>query len=863
VFILIFFGIAIAIGMFWNRNWWKYAILFWGAFTIFFTTVFTNGPGFFTGLIGSLGYWLVQQGVQRGSQPEYYYILVQIPMYEFLPAIGSIVAIALGLNKLYVQWQAAVEGEAEVSSTTPEVTESESSQPIFGIFFGLMVWWVVTSIIAFSMAGERMPWLTYHLAWPMILLSGWGIGQIIESVIPRLAVNSPQRNALAILVLIVFVLAAFNTLRSLYGATPPFQGTELAQLQATSAFLLPLITAIGAGALLAYLMKDDLLSLGIVALALLAFITFISSIINGASMLSLNATGVDPASLASSQFRFAAALLALIGSIFGIRYLSRRPRERVFGGLVALTVFGLLFVQTVRTAFRASYIFYNDATEYLVYAHGATGVKEVISQVEEISERTSGGLGAVVAYDASAPDTGVSWPMVWYLRDFTALRSFDQPTRSLRDAVAVIVDQKNFDKIEPALGDGFYRFDYIRMWWPNQDYWNLDRTRILNAISNPNIRAGIFDVWFNRDYTRYAQATGNSTMTLTTWQPADQMRLYIRKDVASQIWDYGVGPSQAPTTVDPYAAGTIVLPADQIFDADRYPPGLNAPRSIAAGLHDDLYVADSRNHRILHLGSDGALLKEWGTFADSQAGEAPIGTFNEPWGVAVGPDGSVYVADTWNHRIQKFNQDGKPIKMWGQYGQPAPELPESKTSFWGPRGIAVDSKGHVLVTDTGNKRVVVFDKDGNYITEFGSAGLEPGQFDEPVGIAVASSGTVYVADTWNQRIQVFLPNEDGTAYIPSAQWDVNAWFGLSGNIQTLDNKPFIAVGANEHVFITDPEGYRVIEFTEKGEFVRAWGAFGIGPEELGLASGITVDPQGFIWVTDPGNNRILRYTLPQ
>ncbi|HKY55057.1 MAG TPA: NHL repeat-containing protein, partial [Anaerolineales bacterium] len=613
--------------------------------------------------------------------------------------------------------------------------------------------------------------------------------------------------------------------------------------------------------LLAYLMKDDLISLSMVALGLLAIITFFSTIINGASVLSLTSTPdvvVDPARLSSSQVRFGVALIALIISIVGINYLTRQPRKSAFVSLVTLTIFGLLAVQTARTSFRAAYINYDNATEYLVYAHGATGVKEVIAQAAEISKRTAGGLNAVVAYDASAPDTGVSWPMVWYLRDFTSLRSFDQPTRSLRDAVAVIVDQKNFDKIEAALGDGFYRFDYIRMWWPNQDYFNLDRPRVLNAITNPSIREGIFDIWFNRDYTQYAQAVGSTSMTLTTWQPADQMRLYVRKDVASQIWNYGVGPSEAPVTVDPYEAGMITLAADQIFDAGRFGPlGLNAPRAIAAGPNDDLYVADSRNHRILHISSDGTFLQEWGTFADQAAGDAPIGTFNEPWGVAVGPDGSVYVSDTWNHRVQKFTEDGEPIKMWGQYGQPIPELPESNSSFWGPRGIAVNAQGQVFVADTGNKRIVVFDEDGNYITAFGSAGLDPGQFDEPVGVAVGPSGTVYVADTWNQRIQAFLPSDDGLTYFPALQWDVNAWFG-----QSVENKPFLAVSADEHIFITDPEGYRVIEFNETGEFVRTWGAFGVGPEELGLPSGIAVDPFGFIWVSDSGNNRILRYTLP-
>jgi predicted membrane-bound mannosyltransferase/DNA-binding beta-propeller fold protein YncE len=876
VFVAVFFIISIIVGLVWNRDWWKYAAVFWGVFTIFYTTFFTNAAGFFTGIIGSLGYWLVQQGVERGSQPEYYYVLVQIPMYEFLPAIGTLVAIGLGLKKLLNERAAAPAApvHTEESALPEEEVEAIAAEPIdpvvmaevepaesnFGAFFGLTLWWVFSSILAFTIAGERMPWLTYHMTWPMILMSGWAIGQIIDSITPRLASEQPQRLGIAILTLIVFVLAAFNTLRSLYGANPPFQGSELLQLQATAAFILPFVTMILTGALLAYLMRDDLNSLGVVALMILALITLGSSIINGASLLTLTSTvGIDQASLSSGWLKFGAAFLALIGSIVGMIYLWRLQRTNSFIGLVVLTIFGLLFIQTVRTSFRAAYLNYDNATEYLVYAHGATGVKDVMRQVEEVSERTAGGLTAVVAYDASAPDTGVSWPVVWYLRDYTALRSFDQPTRSLRDAVAVIVDQKNFDKINAALGDEFYQFDYIRMWWPNQDYFNLDKTRVLNAITNPQIREGIFDVWFHRDYTTYAQAIGSTSMTLTTWQPADQMRLYIRKDVAAKIWNYGVGPAEAPVTTDPYEAGTIMIPADRTFGAELYPPlGLNAPRAIAAGLNEDIYVADSRNHRILHIAADGSLLQEWGTFADIVSGNAPIGTFNEPWGVAIGPDGSVYVSDTWNHRVQKFTEDGEPVVTWGQYGQPLPEDPASKSSFWGPRGIAVGADGRVFIADTGNKRIAVFDEDGNYITEFGAAGLDPGQFDEPVGVAVSSDGTVFVTDTWNQRIQSFIPNEDGSLYFPLHQWDVNAWFG-----QSLENKPFIAVSEDKHVFITDPEGYRVIEFTENGEFVRTWGDFGTGPAEIGLAAGVIVDPAGFVWVTDAGNNRILRYTLPQ
>ena len=861
VFVILLFVASIAMGMFWSRDWWKYAAVFWAPYTIFYTTVFTNAAGFFTGVIGSLGYWLVQQGVERGSQPEYYYVLVQIPMYEFLPAIGLIVAIVMGLRKLAQRDPTRIESDEPTEEPLGFESAPEPGLSRFGLFFALFTWWSISSVLAFTIAGERMPWLTYHMTWPMILMTGWAVGQLIEAASAQLSDERPGRVILSLLVLTVFLLAVFNTMRALFGATPPFQGTELLQLQATASFLLPLICAILAGALLAYLMKNDIPGLAVVALFILALITFGSSVINWASVMSL-LTGPDisPSLLNASWLRFGAALVALIASILGLVYVARNSRTSLFARLATLTLFGLLLVQTMRTSFRANYILYDDAMEYLVYAHGATGVKEVMSQVEEISQRTAGGLNAVVAYDASAPDTGVSWPMVWYLRDFTALRSFDKPTRSLREAVAVIVDQKNFDKIESALGDGFYRFDYIRMWWPNQDYFNLDRTRILDALTNPQLREGIFEIWFDRDYTLYGQATGSSSVTKTTWQPADQMRLYVRKDVAAQIWNYGVGPAETAASVDPYEAGTQMLSADVIFNGDRFPPlGLNAPRAITAGHENDLYVADSRNHRILHIGTDGTLLNEWGSFGDQLTNsDAGIGFFNEPWGVAVGPDGSVYVTDTWNHRVQKFSADGQPLKMWGQYGQPLPDDPSTQDSFWGPRGIAVDAAGRVYIADTGNKRIVVFDADGNYISEFGGPGFDPGQFDEPVGVAVANDGTVYVTDTWNQRIQAFMPSQDGTVFLPSLQWDVNAWFG-----QSLDNKPFIAVDANGNVYITDPEGFRIIEFTGNGQFVRTWGDYGVGADEIGLAAGVTADPLGNIWVTDAGNNRIMKFSLPQ
>lgn len=876
IFIVLLFALSIAVGQLWSRDWWKPALLFWGIFTILYTSVFTNSDGFFTGLVGSLGYWLAQQGVERGSQPWYYYILIQIPVYAFLPALGTLLATYFGIKKLTtlprpmadsVESGENLTDEAIARASEPgpstgsgqrlapaaviDIDSEPEGDPVernFSITFSLLLWWIVTSVIALSYAGERMPWLTYHMVWPMALLTGWGIGQVIENI--NWGVLRFKQTALTLILTILFVIGLLSSISSLLGSTPPFQGKELAQLQATSAFLFPVILTLASAAGLAYLLGDEIAGLMKVALGVLLILgTF------GAVLVALSIpTGplADIATRTPSVVRLSIIIIIAVASLVGL-YLLRERDGGAFPSLITLTLFGLLAILTMRTSFRASYITYDSAKEYLVYAHGSTGIKQVMAQAEEISQRTTGGMGITISYDASAPDTGVSWPFVWYLRDYTNQRSFDKPTKALRDSVFVVVDAKNFDKIEPALGPGFYRFDYIRMWWPSQDYFGLSKDRIVNALLDTEIRNGIWDIWFDRDYTKYAAATGRTDLTPTTWQPADLMRLYIRKDVAAQIWNYGAAPVETVEIIDPTEGKDIILSADLILDATLDAPvALNAPRSLAFAPDGTFYVADSKNHRIVHFEADGSVIESWGSYADGVNAQAPLGTFNEPWGVAVGPDGSVYVSDTWNHRIQKFTADGQPITTWGQYGQA-----DQPDGFWGPRGLAVDAEGSVYVADTGNKRIVVFDADGDYLTEFGSAGLSPGEFDEPVGVAVDADGIVYVVDTWNQRVQTFEPSDDKLQYFPVRQWDVFGWYG-----QSLDNKPFIAANAEGHVFVTDPEQYRIIEFTGEGEVVRTWGDFGNTLSTFGLASGVAIDAEGHVWVTDGLYNRIMRFTLP-
>jgi DNA-binding beta-propeller fold protein YncE len=168
----------------------------------------------------------------------------------------------------------------------------------------------------------------------------------------------------------------------------------------------------------------------------------------------------------------------------------------------------------------------------------------------------------------------------------------------------------------------------------------------------------------------------------------------------------------------------------------------------------------------------------------------------------------------------------------------------------------VDEFGHVLVTDTGNKRIVIFDENGGYISEIGEVGFALGQFDEPTSITVNNQGQVFVADTWNQRIQSLRLTENGEIS-PFSAWDIVGWYS-----QSLENKPYITVDERDHVFISDPEGYRILEFTAQGEFVRFWGDFGSGPDGFALVTGLAADGKGGIWVSDSGQNRLMHFTLP-
>ncbi|MBA4385645.1 MAG: hypothetical protein C0410_12980 [Anaerolinea sp.] len=508
-------------------------------------------------------------------------------------------------------------------------------------------------------------------------------------------------------------------------------------------------------------------------------------------------------------------------------------------GLISV---GILFLFTVRTSFMVNYANYDYSTEFIDYAHGAPGVKWVMKDIESIGNHTGVGKGLKIAFDDE-----VSWPMSWYLKDYPNRTFFGaQPTRDALDAPVVLAGPKNWKKVELLLGSNYHRFEVIRLWWPIEDYRNLTWDRIWNALKNKEMRNAIMSILWQRDYTQYAKLTGEDLLPPTQWPLAEKMRIYVRKDIALQMLSLSLGSNilpETPPSVDVYAKLQRDLTPDMIINIG----GLNAPRNLVVGKDGIIYIVDSGNSRVVKYNTQGELLTTWGTLTPNGQTPANPGSFNEPWGIALDQNGNVLVADTWNHRIQKFDQDGKFLMQWGVPGT----AEEGLDRLWGPRGLAVSLDGKVYVTDTGNKRVVVFSSDGKPLFEFDKTG--DASLDEPVGIAIGPNKNVYVADTWNMRVVIFSPEGKFLSSFPVQGW----------NSDSMDNKPYITVDSEGRVIVTDPEGYRVLVFSPNGDPLFTFGKYGPEDNAFGLPNGVALDSSGSLWVADAGNNRLERFSLKQ
>jgi tripartite motif-containing protein 71 len=263
---------------------------------------------------------------------------------------------------------------------------------------------------------------------------------------------------------------------------------------------------------------------------------------------------------------------------------------------------------------------------------------------------------------------------------------------------------------------------------------------------------------------------------------------------------------------------------------------LGNPSHLAIAPDGSIWVADADNDRFQIFAPDGTFLEAWGT---PGSGEGEFDFTTVDWAgypeaaIAFAPDGTFYVADPGNHRIQKFGPDRGFLTTWGSEGQ-------EPGQFDTPIDLVVDGQGRVYVLDA--NRVQVFDADGRFLAEWGGRGTEPGKLRGPFGIGLDPDGTLLIAEVDGNRVQRFTPEGEL----------LDGWGGPGSADGEFIYAMDAAVDAEGRIFVPDYGNNRVQVFDHDGQFLAAWGEYGTDAGQFASALGVAVGGDGTVYVTDAG-----------
>jgi DNA-binding beta-propeller fold protein YncE len=186
-------------------------------------------------------------------------------------------------------------------------------------------------------------------------------------------------------------------------------------------------------------------------------------------------------------------------------------------------------------------------------------------------------------------------------------------------------------------------------------------------------------------------------------------------------------------------------------------PGLQAdPRALGIDGNGNIFVSCGTSfspNRIVKFTGLGVFVTEWGSAGSGD------GQFNNPRGIAFDAANNVYVADSWNHRVQKFSNTGSFLGKWGSNG-----IQNGQFDF--PEDVAISSTGVVCVVDV--FRIQAFDTGGTHLVTWGSFGTGAEQFQGIVGIAIDNSNNVFVVD--GQQPSVTKYGANGVTPTRTSSW---------------------------------------------------------------------------------------------
>ena len=259
------------------------------------------------------------------------------------------------------------------------------------------------------------------------------------------------------------------------------------------------------------------------------------------------------------------------------------------------------------------------------------------------------------------------------------------------------------------------------------------------------------------------------------------------------------------------------------------------PRAIFVESMDNIYVVDSGNSQIKKFDSTGKLLLSWGSFGSAN------GQFKNPSGIMIDQK-HVFIADTGNARIQKFDKNGTFVLTWGTYG-------DGRGLFHTPVALAEDSSGDLFVSDSGTDKIQVFDLNGKYKDEIHPVLTNGGTFTATNSIVFDSQNNFYVVASDVNRILKYSNNGNFINY-----------FGSAGNEEGRFNNPnSLVIDSNGYLYVADTNNYRVQKFDLDGTFLVSWGSFGTGPSQFKEPIGLAMDSKNDVYVIDKVKNDVQKF----
>lgn len=259
------------------------------------------------------------------------------------------------------------------------------------------------------------------------------------------------------------------------------------------------------------------------------------------------------------------------------------------------------------------------------------------------------------------------------------------------------------------------------------------------------------------------------------------------------------------------------------------PGQFNDPTGIAVTT-DKVFVADARNSRIQVLDKKGNFLRAFGTEM-----------LGRPMNLAIA-DGKLYVPDYFKDVIHVFTLAGAYLRAI-----------KAQDGLNSPGGVAVYPDGSLLVADTYGQRVVHLAPDGKVLASWSGTGIGVGKFSYPTDVAIASDGGFYVADGYNDRVQQF--GHDGEFIRKwGGPFAMNIFGPFKGWFTTVTS---VAVGTDGAVYVADFYNDRIQKFTAGGEFLTEFGTPSKGPGQTEIA--VAIDADRIVWTINFANNRVEKW----